>query len=436
MANSPFGQDDKTVLRPTPGGRGAGNQSTPLPTPQPAFSGLPADLLTETLRGDQSDSFLALAAGILTLAARLRVTVSYADVNELKQKLVKEVSEFEKQALAKGLQQEKVRIASYVLCTFLDETIQNTPWGAQSNWGHQSLLILFHKEAFGGERFFQIIDSSIKMPAQNLQLIEFFYVLLSLGFEGKFRLIPDGLNALERQRQSLYHLIRNHSGEVTTVLSTRWQGQTSGKTTLFSSIPLWVFVSAALVLLLFCYLGFAYFINSASDPVYKQLVSIAREPVAVFPAKIPALPLQPEPIHADTIKTERFKPLLEDEIAKNMVEVIDDRILRIRNSFASGSDTIKPEFLPMLKKIAGKLDELQTSIVVTGYTDDKPIISARFPSNWHLSVSRAKNVLAVLLASAHLPAARADGLADADPLVANDSPEHRAFNRRVEILVK
>ena len=63
----------------------------------------------------------------------------------------------------------------------MDELIQNTPWGSQSNWGHQSLLILFHKEAFGGERFFQIIDNIVKQPAQNLQLIEFFMCLLSLA---------------------------------------------------------------------------------------------------------------------------------------------------------------------------------------------------------------------------------------------------------------
>jgi type VI secretion system protein ImpK len=74
---------------------------------------------------------------------------------------------------------------------------------------------------------------------------------------------------------------------------------------------------------------------------------------------------------------------------------------------------------------------------VTGHTDDKPIVSARFPSNWHLSAARAKNVLAILTSSAQLHGAlRSEGRADGEPLVPNDSPEHRAMNRRVDLLVK
>jgi type VI secretion system protein ImpK len=91
----------------------------------------------------------------------------------------------------------------------------------------------------------------------------------------------------------------------------------------------------------------------------------------------------------------------------------------------------------MLKKIAKELENEQDSILVTGHTDDKPIVSARFPSNWHLSAARAKNVLAILTASAQLKgSARAEGRADGEPLAPNDTPEHRALNRRVDILIK
>jgi type VI secretion system protein ImpK len=75
--------------------------------------------------------------------------------------------------------------------------------------------------------------------------------------------------------------------------------------------------------------------------------------------------------------------------------------------------------------------------LVTGHTDDIPIVSARFPSNWHLSTLRAKNVLAILKDTAQLKGAtRAEGRGDAEPLVDNDSKEHRAVNRRVDILIK
>ena len=81
--------------------------------------------------------------------------------------------------------QEQVKIASYFLCSLIDETVLNTPWGNQSNWGHHSLLIQFHNEAWGGERFFQILDRLKQQPAQGLNLLELAYLCLSLGFEGK-----------------------------------------------------------------------------------------------------------------------------------------------------------------------------------------------------------------------------------------------------------
>lgn len=433
----PFGDDDKTVLRPMPGGRlPDASANRPITQIQPPLNiQAPPINLGEALPIRQSGSLLDLASGMLSLAARLKQTVSYSAVDELKQKLGKEVREFENRTLAAGIPSEQGRMASYCLCTFLDEVIQNTPWGTQSNWGHQSLLIVFHKEAWGGERFFQIVEYLVKQPAQSLLLLEFCYVLLSLGFEGKYRIIPNGLNDLERQRLELYQLIQRVRGDFEPELSPRWRGQNSAKSRLMKQVPLWVFGAVAAGLLILCYLGFAYWINSVSDPVYRDLLKLTVAPTRPSVDAPASQPAQTQVKAAPRL--ERFQPLLKDEIAANMVEVVDDSVIRVRNSFPSGSDQVKPEFLPMLKKIAKELQNGQESILVTGHTDDKPIVSAKFPSNWSLSTARAKNVLAILQASAQLAGtARAEGRADGEPLEPNDSPEHRAFNRRVDILVK
>ena len=414
MAEGPFSSnDDKTVLRPTPGGRMEDQKTVIRQAASPQVSRpLSEALLAETLGFGKTGSLLALAAGMLSLVARLRATVNYAVVDDLKKKLAKEVSEFERRALGSGMQQEKVRMASYALCSFLDEIIQNTPWGSQSNWGHQSLLILFHKEAWGGERFFIIIDSLVQQPAQNLQLLEFFYVLLSFGFEGKYRVIPGGINSLEKQKVELYQLIQRVNGDFAPELSPRWQGYKNAKSGLVGQFPVWVFATVAAVLLLLFYLGFSYFINSASDPAYRELLKLSREPVQMAVVQTPPLEAAPIPAVSPVLRMERFKPLLREEIAKNMVEVVNDSILRIRNSFPSGSDQVKPEFIPMLTKIAGELQKGQESILVTGHTDDKPMVSAKFPSNWHLSVARAKNVLGILVQAGMSGSARAEGRAD------------------------
>jgi type VI secretion system protein ImpK len=137
------------------------------------------------------------------------------------------------------------------------------------------------------------------------------------------------------------------------------------------------------------------------------------------------------------IRADRFKRLLADEITREMVELLDGNILRISNSFPSGSDQIKKDFIPMLAKIARELKTDTSRIVVVGHTDNRPIFSARFPSNWHLSQARAKNVANILTASAPLKARISfEGHADSDPIAPNDTAENRALNRRIEIQIR
>jgi type VI secretion system protein ImpK len=267
-----------------------------------------------------------------------------------------------------------------------------------------------------------------------LPLIELKYLLISLGFEGKYRIIANGMNALENVRLELYQLIQRLRGDADPDLSVRWLGTAFEKHAIARHIPLWVLASILGALLLATYIGFAIAINGASDLVYRQFLALAKDDIKLATTAAVA------PVVTKTIapaRVERFKRALAEEIGKNMVEVVDDRILRIRNSFASGSDQIKPEFLIMIRKIAQELEAGQDSVLVTGHTDDKPIVSARFPSNWHLSKARALHVLETLQSSASISStSRFEGRGDGEPLAPNDSAEHRALNRRVDILVK
>ena len=74
-------------------------------------------------------------------------------------------------------------------------------------------------------------------------------------------------------------------------------------------------------------------------------------------------------------------------------------------------------------------------MLITGHSDNQPIRSMRYPSNWHLSAARADAVKASLAALVEPARMRSDGKADAEPVAANDSPANRARNRRVEIVL-
>lgn len=448
----PFGDDDRTVIRPTPGGR----RPTPAPVspaqsspsaPGPEATYAPRSAASQLSPGFdpgkpvampttdfQQNPIVAAALSLISLASRLRQTAVYPAVDELRQRLSAEVSGFENRLLQSGISADHVRMASYALCSFLDETILNTPWGSQSNWGHQSLLISFHKEAWGGEKFFDIIGLLVKQPAQNLALIELAYLFLSLGFQGKFRILTNGVNELEKYRLELYQLIQRVKGDYERELSPRWRGLRDVRNALVRYVPLWVVGAVLGVALILAFIGFVLALNARSDQLFADLFGLAKQPVEIAQAAMPAPVVKP-PVPE---RRERFKQLLAKEIAADMVEVVDDRLLRIRNSFASGSDQLKPEFDPMLQKIADELVAGNDRLLVTGHSDNVPIRSARFPSNWHLSSARAKSVADDLtkLAPALNGKIRFEGRADSEGLVPNDTPEHRAINRRVDLLIQ
>lgn len=133
---------------------------------------------------------------------------------------------------------------------------------------------------------------------------------------------------------------------------------------------------------------------------------------------------------------------LMDELIDGIVEleVFDQRIIvRIleQGSFESGADTLRLSFLPVLDKIRRILEKMPGSISIEGHTDDVPIYTSRFRSNWELSAARAVSVAHQLLDKGNIDKKRisVSGYADTKPLFPNDSKAHRAHNRRVEIIL-
>ncbi|HEU4964838.1 MAG TPA: flagellar motor protein MotB [Bacilli bacterium] len=104
--------------------------------------------------------------------------------------------------------------------------------------------------------------------------------------------------------------------------------------------------------------------------------------------------------------------------------------------FASGEAQLKPEAQRILNGLAPFLQVVSNEVAIEGHTDNVPIHTSRFPSNWELSAQRAINVLHFFEGTG-LPSERmhAVGYSDTVPLAKNDTPEHRASNRRVNLIV-
>ena len=142
-------------------------------------------------------------------------------------------------------------------------------------------------------------------------------------------------------------------------------------------------------------------------------------------------------------RLEKLKKALKDQIAAGSIEVSGDNertIIRIREkgSFSSGSATLSTKFKPVLKKITDALEKTPGKIHISGHTDNIPISTYKFRSNWELSSARAVSILdQILRLTKNIPNDRLviQGYSDTLPLVPNTTPKNRATNRRVEIEV-
>jgi len=134
---------------------------------------------------------------------------------------------------------------------------------------------------------------------------------------------------------------------------------------------------------------------------------------------------------------------LEPEVADNTLNIsYDEHQVVIRFSeaatFRSGEAEIKPDMIPIIDRVAKVLSHCSGDVLVSGHTDDRPISSSRFRSNWDLSAARAVSVVHELVLNHQVPADRviAAGRAETRPLAPNNTPENRALNRRVEIAIR
>lgn len=142
-------------------------------------------------------------------------------------------------------------------------------------------------------------------------------------------------------------------------------------------------------------------------------------------------------------QAEELQEMLETEITDGLIDVETDStniIIRIqeKGSFPSGRANLNPDFFEVISKITEVIATTPGKIIVAGHTDNIPISTRRFRSNWELSSARAVTVVHAMLSNASIEEDRflIQGYADSQPLVDNETAENRAQNRRVELVIR
>lgn len=256
----------------------------------------------------------------------------------------------------------------------------------------------------------------------------------------------------------------------------------------------WLISYADFITLMFAFFVVMYSISSVSEGKYRvlsdslsQIFDSTKEVSSVVPTPVD-LPIEQEmpyeqvegTIESDKVegineeqiegvneKTEEIiKPLKEedlkegdrvkkslgeiaDDIRYELIPFIDDDLIAVNNTnnkieveiksellFSSGDARLKSEVIPVLSNLASIFSTFNNPIQVEGFTDDQPIKTITFPSNWELSAARAASVVHLLMRKGIDPVRMsATGYAEFKPIADNSSKEGRQQNRRVMIVI-
>jgi len=369
---------------------------------------------------------VAAANPLLNAIPQIRHSVTHADPAGLRQRLIDEMRQFEMHCQRAGLPYEVIIGARYCLCTAIDEAAALTPWGSAA-WPGQGLLVTFHNETWGGEKFFQLLAKLSQNPREQIALLELINYCLQLGFEGRYRVLDNGRSQLETIKSRLLQMIRSVRGGYALPLSAHPEDHPVTRRLWRPVVPLWA--CAALVGFLACllYILLNWRLGDATSPV---LAAVYQTPLPEVTIHNPAPPA-PAALN--------LKAFLKPEIDEGLVSVRDEAdqsvvTLKGDGLFTSGSTAVRGRYEEVLDRIAQAMNNVSGRIMVIGYSDNVPIRSARFASNYELSLARAKSVQERLQQTLSQPArVKAEGRGETNPLVPNTTAANRARNRRVDI---
>lgn len=442
MSDNPFSEPedpDRTVIRPAPGGR----RAAPSPqAPVQSYRDAPPAAPIGTDSGEKIsfglNPLIEAAAPLLQLLGRLRNTYSQPNPGDLRERAVQQIRIFEQAARDGGVPMDQLRPAHYALCASLDDVVLNTPWGSAGDWAERSLVSSFHQEVRGGERFFDLLGQLRQNPGTFLPVLELMYLCLSLGFQGRYRLSPRGPGELDRLREDLYAIIVRQGQPTDPALAPHWQGVQAPYRPARAVVPTWVLGAATLAVIGGLFIWFSTGLNAASDTVFAQLLGAPLAHMPTIPRAAPVRPLPPQ----QAIAADPLAVFLKPEIDQGLVTVLGDRatpIVRIRNRgmFPSGSASVAPNYVHLLERIGEALKAEKGPVTVNGYTDNQPIHTVQFPSNFQLSAMRADAARSIIVGALGDPGrVSAQGHADANPVASNGTPDGRDQNRRIEVVLR
>ena len=386
---------------------------------------------------DTRSPLVVEASPVLALIAAVRSGRARVALPDLHREATEAVAAYD--CAIAALYPEEIRMrARYALCATIDDIAQNLPRAAAdgAEWARRSLVVSFFRENIGGDRFWQLVDDLIARPAQNAELIELYAQCLAAGFEGRFRIMPDGRTRLQQIHNSLYGSLEHPRVLSQAELVPYWRGADVPLRRISPWNRLALAAATALAFLLFVYIVLRLLLMTAGgDSLENVQALMPKENLRL--SRVGA----PPPPAAESDQVSRLRKFLEPEIRQNLVAVEEDgSTVRVRTTvgqlFQSASDQLEPGKAALFERIGRAVEGEPGQVTVEGHSDSDQIATLAFTDNLALSNARAV-VVAEILGSVLSNPGRisTEGYGDSRPIASNETPDDKALNRRVEIVV-
>lgn len=227
-----------------------------------------------TLRGDSINHLVDAATPLLGLVLRVKQLSHYDQVPQLYVRVRDEIAAIIAEVQTLGYSKSNQLAYRYSLCSFIDEAIMGTPWGAHSVWAERSMLSIYHDETWGGEKFYTILARTLTDPEKYHDLLEMIYLFMTLGFRGKYGVQFEGDAERQAIIKKLHHVLRQLRGETPDDLIDRSANVRASKYQLNDGFPLWGIWSIAGVVAIVAYSLYQYRLSLITDNVLKTLQTL------------------------------------------------------------------------------------------------------------------------------------------------------------------
>ncbi len=227
------------------------------------------------LRGDNRNKMIDTATPLLGLSIRIRTLSQCDEVEGIYKQVQEEIKSIELELQQADVDHAVIMAYRYVLCAVLDEAVMSTSWGTESCWAEHSLLTRFHNETWGGEKVFTILSRLLEDPKRYKLLLEFIYLCLMLGFEGKYKVVEGGREERERVAVKLYEILMSlDESKQTESLTRATEHVVATKYRLSNQMPVWSVFAGFACLLAVVFVFYRYLLNTKSLDVLEQLNQI------------------------------------------------------------------------------------------------------------------------------------------------------------------